>query len=98
MLTVVVVLKALFEVAGLALLGQGVLHVLAGPGRQQNIFYTVLRTMTMPVMWLARKITPRTIPDAQLGWVAFALVAGLWLAVTLVKVKLVLEQSAGVSA
>jgi hypothetical protein len=97
MLTLVVVLKALLEIAGLALLGQGVLYVLAGAGRDRNLFYGVLRTLTSPAMRLARVVTPRAIPDGQLGWVAFALIAGLWLAVTIVKIKLVIEQSAGVT-
>jgi|MudIll2142460700_1097286.scaffolds.fasta_scaffold00287_4 hypothetical protein len=92
MLTIVVILKALAEVAGLALFGQGILHLLAGAGREQNLFYQVLSTITRPVIRATRLITPRSmVPDAYIGVAAFFLVAGLWLAFTLLKIRLVLE-------
>jgi hypothetical protein len=92
MLTVVVILKALAEIAGLALLGQGILVVLAGAQREKNLFYQVLSTITKPVIRATRLITPRAlVPDAYIGVAAFFLVAGLWLALTLVKIRLVLE-------
>lgn len=92
MLTIVVILKGLAEIAGLALLGQGVLYVLAGGGREQNVFYRVIRTITSPVTKATRFVTPRAlVPDAYIGVAAFFLVAGLWFALTIVKVKMVLE-------
>ncbi len=91
MLTVVVILKALMEIAGLALVGQGVLYVFAGARREHNVFYGVLRTMTSPVVRLTRFITPRFIPDQQMGFVTFFLVAGLWLALVLLKAKLMYD-------
>jgi len=94
MLTVVVILKALAEIAGLALLGQGVLYVFAGAGREQNVFYQVLKTITAPILRATRFITPRFVADAHIGVAAFFLVAGLWLALTLLKVRLVLEMTA----
>ena len=91
MLTLVVVLKALAEVAGLALLGQGILYLLAGASREQNLFYRVIQTITAPIIRFTRLITPRLVPDRQIGLAAFFLVAGIWLALTIVKVRLVLE-------
>lgn len=91
MLTLVIVLKALTEVAGLALLGQGILFLLAGASRAQNIFYRVIQTITAPIIRFTRLITPRFVPDRHIGLAAFFLVAGLWLALTILKVKLVLE-------
>ena len=91
MLTVVIILKALTEIAGLALLGQGVLFVLAGAGREQNLFYKVLRTVTAPIIRAVRFITPGFVPDRHIGMAAFFLVAGLWLALTVLKIQLVLE-------
>lgn len=91
MLTLVIVLKALTEVAGLALLGQGILFLLAGASRAQNIFYRVIQTITAPIIRFTRLITPRLVPDRHIGLAAFFLVAGLWLALTILKVKLVLE-------
>lgn len=84
MLTLVVVLKAVIAVAGLALLGQGILYMLAGAGRETNVFYRILRTITSPATWLARFITPRKfVPDSYIGFAAFFLVAGIYLAVVL---------------
>jgi len=91
MLTLVVVLKALAEVAGLALLGQGILYLLAGASREQNLFYRVIQTITAPIIRFTRLITPRLVPDRHIGLAAFFLVAGIWLALTIVKVRLVLE-------
>ncbi len=91
MLTMVVILKALAEVAGLALAGQGVLYLLAGAGREQNMFYRVLKIMTSPVIRVTRFITPRFVADQHIGVAAFFLVAGLWLGLTLLKIRLVLE-------
>lgn len=90
MLTWIIVGKALAEIAGLALIGRGVLHLLAGAGRERNMFYRVLTVMTAPVLRVTRWITPRFVPDGQIGVAAFFLVAGLWLALTLLKIKLVL--------
>ena len=89
MLMAVVVLKTLLEVAGMALLGQGILYLLAGAGREQNFFYQLLRLIGSPTVRVTRLITPRRlVPDAHITMAAFFLVAGLWLALVLVKVDL----------
>jgi len=80
MLTLVVILKALTEIAGLALLGQGVLHVFAGANREQNLFYRVLKTITAPIIRVVRFVTPRFVADQHIGMAAFFLLAGIWLA------------------
>lgn len=85
MLTVIVILKALAEIAGLALLGQGVLYLLAGAGREQNVFYRTIKIITSPVTRVTRLITPRFVADAHVPFVAFFLVAGIWVALTLEK-------------
>ncbi|GAB4507585.1 MAG: hypothetical protein Tsb0026_03640 [Sulfuricaulis sp.] len=86
MLTLIVILKALAEIAGLALLGQGVLYILAGARREQNVFYRVIKVITSPMIRVTRFITPRFVADAHIPFVAFFLVAGLWLAFTIEKV------------
>ena len=91
MLTVVVILKALAEIAGLALLGQGVLYVFAGAAREHNVFYKVLATVTSPVLRATRFITPRVVADAHIGVAAFFLVVGLWIALVLLKAKLMYD-------
>ena len=87
----VVVLKAIAEIAGLALLGQGLLALLAGPSRETNVFYRVLAAMTSPVRAAARFVTPRFVVDQHIGLVAFALVVMAWVLVYVAKVYLVLR-------
>ena len=53
-LLLLVILKALAELAFMFLLGRGVLYVLAGRKREGNIFYQVLRVVTDPVIHAAR--------------------------------------------
>lgn len=86
----VVILKALVEIAGLALLGQGLLVILAGQQRHQNIFYTVLKTITSPVFKVTRFIAPRFIVDQHIGFLAFFFLMVIWFALTIAKIRLVL--------
>jgi hypothetical protein len=73
-------LRAIVEVAGLALLGQGVLALLAGSRRHENFFYQIFTIVTRPVIRLARLLTPRVIVDDHVPLVAFFLLLWLWLA------------------
>ena len=50
MYQLVIILKGLNEVALMALLGQGALYILAGSKRDGNIVYSMLKTVTAPVM------------------------------------------------
>ena len=84
MLTVIVVLKAVIAVAGLALLGQGVLYILAGAGRETNVFFRMLRTIAWPATRLVRLITPRKmVPDHYIPVAAFFLMAGIYMALVI---------------
>jgi hypothetical protein len=96
MYDVIVILKALTEVAGVAFLGQGVLWVIAGSKRDQNFVYKLFKTLTSPVTRVTRAITPRVIIDAHIGLVAFFLLAVLWVVLTALKIKMVLDRAAGV--
>ena len=93
MYEIIVILKALTEVAGVAFLGQGVLWVIAGAKRDQNMVYKLFKTITSPVMRLTRAITPRIIIDAHIGLVAFFLLLVTWVVLTAFKIKIVLENA-----
>ena len=82
-LLMVVIAKALTELAGMFLLGRGLLYVLAGRKRGGNMFYQVFCIVTDPLLRAARWITPRVIVDAHIPYVAFALVVWIWLAIVL---------------
>ncbi len=79
------ILRAIVEVAGFALLGQGVLAILAGKYREQNLFYRILRTITQPVVRAVRLVTPRVILDAHVPMLTFFLLFWLWLALALLR-------------
>ena len=97
MYEVVVILKALTEVAGVAFLGQGVLWVIAGAKRDQNMVYNLFRTLTSPVTRATRAITPRIIIDAHIGLVAFFLLVVIWVVLTAFKIKIVMENAPAAS-
>lgn len=90
-LQIILVLKALTEVAGVAFLGQGVLWVIAGSKRDQNIVYNLFKILTSPVTRFTRLITPRVILDAHIGLVAFFLLLVLWFVVLVFKAKLCVQ-------
>jgi uncharacterized protein YggT (Ycf19 family) len=85
MLTLLDILKALLEVAGLALLGQGLLYLFAGAKRERNVVYQVFAVVTGPVLRLTRFIAPRFIVDQHIGLLAFLLVAVAWFLVLVEK-------------
>lgn len=73
MFQLVVILKGLNEVALMALLGQAALFVLAGARRDTNFIYTLLKTVTAPIMKATRLIAPRFVVDAHIGFLALFL-------------------------
>jgi len=70
-----------------------VLWVLAGSKRDQNLVYGMFKTLTSPVMKATRWITPRVVLDQHLGLVAFFLLIVLWLGLTVMKIRIVLENT-----
>lgn len=91
MLTLILALKAITEIALLALLGQGLVGVLSGQGRAGNPFYRVFQAVAQPFVWLARRLCPRWVLDRHVPLVAFALLAWAWVAMTLAKVSVCLQ-------
>jgi hypothetical protein len=80
-LLLVVMLKALAELAGMFLLGRGVLWILAGRRRMDNIFYQVLSVVTDPLLRFTRWIAPRVVLDSYIPAIAFGLVLWIWVAI-----------------
>ncbi|MBK6743829.1 MAG: hypothetical protein IPG66_12995 [Hydrogenophilales bacterium] len=84
-LLLVSLLRGLVEVAGLALLGQGALALLAGKYRHQNIFYKLFQIVTAPVVKAVRYITPRFVIDAHIPMLTFFLLFWLWIVLAIGK-------------
>lgn len=71
----------------MALLGQGVLAVLAGDKRDSNFFYQLLKVLTRPFVAAARFIAPKQVADQHVGFVAFFLLLLVWAVVTFEKIS-----------
>jgi hypothetical protein len=91
----VVILKGLNEVALMALLGQAALFVLAGARRDTNFVYTLLKTVTSPIMKATRIVAPRFVVDAHIGFVALFLLLVLEVILIALKIWLYLDAVAG---
>jgi hypothetical protein len=91
LLILVSIVKLLAEIALLALLGQGVLALLAGAKRDKNIFYQMLQIMTRPVIRGARLITPKVVIDRHVPFVAFLLLFFIWVVATMTKIGICVQ-------
>lgn len=80
-------LKLVIEVALMCLLGQGVLYVLAGPRRDDNLFYQLLKMATRPFVAVVRRLTPSKVADEHVPVVVFFLLAVAWMVVTFEKIR-----------
>ena len=81
-------LRALVEVAGFSLIGQGLVAVFAGAGRERNPIYLLFRTVTRPVIAALRKVTPKFILDRHLPFLAFFILFWIWIALAVLRVAL----------
>jgi hypothetical protein len=86
MLLVASSIKLVAEIALMALLGQGLLALLAGDRRETNFFYRTLQVLTSPFTKFARLIAPRVVIDRHIPFAAFALMLTVWVVATLTKV------------
>ena len=84
-LLIVSMLRALVEVAGCFMLGQGLLYVLAGRKRDDNFIYRFFALLTRPVMKVTRIITPRFVRDDHISIAAFMLLLWLWIGLAIAK-------------
>lgn len=84
-LFLVSLLRTLVEVAGMALIGQGLLAILAGAKRDDNFVYRLFQVVTAPVIKIVRFITPRFVIDRHIPFLAFLLLLWLWLALAFLK-------------
>jgi len=79
-----VILHTLIMVAGLSLLGQGIVGVFNWRRRHENFVYQLFSIITKPVVSFVRLITPRVILDQHVPLVAFMMLlfgyfgVGLW--------------------
>lgn len=88
MLTFLNLLQLLLYIPLLALLGQGLLFVLAGAKRHENFFYQLLQLLSKPFTAAVRRITPHKVGDHQVPVVTFFLLVIIYAVVTFEKINL----------
>jgi hypothetical protein len=88
MLAILNMTQLVLYIALLSLLGQAVLHVLAGQGRASNVFYRVLQLLGSPFTRALRRVAPRAMGDSQVAWLTFAVLACLYALVTLARAEM----------
>ncbi len=91
MLAVATTVKLLAEIALLALVGQWVVGLLAGAGKDSNPFYRVLRGVGRPWVKAARWISPPVVMERHLPLVAFLVLLMVWVVAAVAKVRICLE-------
>ena len=69
-------------IALMALIGQGVLFILAGREREKNLFYQIVRIVPSPFVKLTRLLTPKVFEDRVIPFATFCILSAifLWLA------------------
>jgi hypothetical protein len=87
MLAAINILHLIISIALLCLAGQGALYILAGRQRDTNLFYQLFQVLTKPWVKAARFIAPKQIADSQVPFVAFFVLATLFLVVSLAKIE-----------
>jgi hypothetical protein len=91
MLLIASIVKLIAEIALLALLGQGVLGLLVGAQKENNLVYQLLQLLGRPFVRLARLLTPRLVLERHLPLAAFLLLVFVWLVATLFRISRCLE-------
>ena len=91
MLILVSIFKLLAEIALMTLLGQGVLALLAGAKREQNVFYQLMQVLTRPFLAGTRLITPKVVLDRHIPIVASLLLFFIWVAATVTKISICVQ-------
>jgi hypothetical protein len=91
MLLLVISLKLVAEIALMAIAGQWLVGLLAGTGRDRNVFYKLLEVLASPFVKLVRLVTPPVVLDRHVPLAAFVLLAVAWAGLTATKIGLCLQ-------
>lgn len=73
--------KAIVEIAGYALIGQGLVSLFAGADRDQNFVYVLLRIVTSPATRIVRFIMPKVVQDRFIPVLTFGVLFWVWVAI-----------------
>jgi hypothetical protein len=90
-LTFLTLVQLMLYIPLLALLGQGLLFVLAGQRRDTNFFYQLLKLLSKPFTAVVRRLTPAKVADHHVPLVTFLLLTVIYVVVTLERISLCLR-------
>lgn len=96
MLLTVVIAKSLVELSLMFIVGRFVLGLLAGPQRDNNVFWQLLDVASKPALWLTRKVSPKLILDQHIPLAAGSWLLIAWVALVQLKVDMCLSLGANV--
>ncbi|HQR71987.1 MAG TPA: hypothetical protein PLE54_15360 [Burkholderiaceae bacterium] len=77
-----VIVKAIVEVAMLALMGQFIVGIFAWGRRHNNVVYKLFQTVASPFTWAVRKVTPRVVLDTHIPLATLLLLVFVWVFVS----------------
>lgn len=77
-------IRAVIEMLGMCLLGQGILYFLAGRGRANNPIYQLFDLITRPPRRIVERILPPA-SGAMIGVAYFAILLLLWIGLAFVR-------------
>lgn len=95
MVTALVIVKALIELALMFILGRAALGLLIGRRRTQNVFWQILDIAARPALWLTRAISLKWVPQRYLTVTTLAWLLLAWLAVLKLKIEACLSHGLG---
>ena len=81
----ITVLRGLVEVAGMMLVGRGMLWLFGPRARQGNFVYDILTIGVKPFLRMTRKVTPRIVRDSHIPAATFFLLFWIWLGLGMAK-------------
>jgi len=91
MLLAVVIAKSLIELSLMFIVGRFLLGLLAGPNRDNNVFWQLLDVASKPTLWLTRKISPRLILDRHIPLATSSWLIIAWVLVVQMKIEMCFE-------
>jgi hypothetical protein len=91
MLLFVTIVQSVSASALLSMIGQWVLGLLAGAGRDSNLFYQLLGILTKPFLRVTRWVTPKIVIDRHIPLATFFLLLAAYIASTLARITICIE-------
>lgn len=84
-LLVTSILRSVVEVALLSLLAQGMLGLLSGAARENNLIYQLFGIIARPPIRFIRFVVPKLIVDKHIPFAAFFTLFWLWILLAYIK-------------